>query len=272
MTIGRIGRVATGVAVGIAVVGVSVALGAVRKNHNMIFLPLPEASIVAGSGQTSATDSTRVRQLLSAARGANALMCDLATGAVDGRFGWSSDDNFTTGGADSVSRDVTRWVHEHEVDASALPTLTAGLADADACVRRLAAPLLGRIKTPAAYQAMTSALSSSDASVREMGALALGHLEDPQSISQLADRLKDDAPRVRATAAWALGEIERPESVTPLIDALKDQDAMVRRSAAHALGEIEDAKAIPALTDLLRGDRDPEVRRAAALALGEIMG
>jgi len=271
MTIGRIGRVAGGVAIGIAVVGVGAALGAVRKNHNFVFLPLPEASVAVSSRQASATDSTRVRQLLDAARGANALMCDLTTGAVDGRFGWSSDDNFT-GGADSISRAVTRWVHEHEVDASALPTLRAGLADADACVRRLAAPLLGRIKTPAAYQAMTSALSSNEASVREMGALALGYLEDPRSISQLADRLKDDAPRVRATAAWALGEIERPESVTPLIDALKDQDAMVRRSAAHALGEVEDAKAIPALTDLLKGDRDPEVRRAAALALGEIMG
>lgn len=270
MSIGRIGRVTIGVTVGIAVVGVGAALGAVRKNHNMIFLPLPEASIVAA--QRSATDSARVRQLLGAARGANALMCDLATGAVDGRFGWSSDDNFTTGGADSVSRDVTRWVHEHEVDASALPTLSAGLADADACVRRLSAPLLGRIKTPAAYQAMTAALSSSEASVREMGALALGYADDPRSVSQLADRLKDDAPRVRATAAWALGEIERPESVRPLIDALKDQDSMVRRSAAHALGEVEDAAAIPALTDLLKGDRDPEVRRAAALALGEIMG
>ena len=272
MTIGRIGRVTIGVAAAITVVGVGAALGAVRKNHNIVFLPLPEASIIASNQQTSPTDSTRVRQLLDAARGANALMCDLATGAVDGRFGWSSDDNYTAGGADSVSRDVTRWVHEHEVDATALPTLRAGLADADACVRRLAAPLLGRIKTPAAYQAMTSALSSSEAAVREMGALALGYLEDPRSIGQLTERLKDDAPRVRATAAWALGEIERPESVPPLIDALKDQDSMVRRSAAHALGEVEDAKAIPALTDLLRGDRDPEVRRAAALALGEIMG
>jgi HEAT repeat protein len=249
-----------------------VALGAARKNHSIVFLPLPEPSIAAVSQQVPAADSTRVRQLLDAARGANALMCDLATGAVDGRFGWSSDDNFTAGGADSVSRAVTRWVHEHDIDATALPTLRAGLADADACVRRLAAPLLGRIKAPAAYQAMTSALGASDASVREMGALALGYADDPRAVSPLAERLKDDAPRVRAMAAWALGEIERPESVRPLIDALKDQDSMVRRSAAHALGEVEDATAIPALTDVLRGDRDPEVRRAAALALGEIMG
>jgi hypothetical protein len=267
------GRVAAAVLVVVALTGAGVALGAVGKARHFVFLPLPEMSVRSSQQAAAPADSARVRRLLNAARGTNTLMCDLAAGSVDGRFGWSSDDSFYAGSAaDADARDVTTWVRHHEVDETAVPVLRSALADQDACVRRVAAPLLARIKAPAAYQAMTAALASNDPAIREMGALALGFADDARAISQLADRLKDDTPRVRATAAWALGEIERPESVRPLIDALKDQDSMVRSSAAHALGEVEDAAAIPALTDVLKGDRDPTVRRAAALALGEIMG
>lgn len=271
--IGRFAQVIilAGAALGVAKVGATLA--ATRANERLVILPFPVAMKQAAP-ERQGMDVPRVRALLDAARGSNAVACELAAVAVDGHS-WSSngmDGSFRAGGSgDSVARDVASWIH-HDVDAASVPLLRTAIADADWCVRRLAAPLLGRVHDPSAMQAMQAALGASDAGTREMAALALGFAEDVRTIPQLAARLRDDAPRVRATAAWALGEIDRREAAPPLIDALRDADALVRESAARALGEVEDASAIPALTDLLKSDREPTVRRAAARALGEIIG
>jgi hypothetical protein len=276
--LGRTGKVLVLAGVTATVAGVGVALGAVRAAKRGAFFP-PSSTAPAVALQSSAavvSDSTRVRQLLESARGVNPLLCDLAARTVDGRSGWwsGSEGVLALGGSsDSLARDVVQWVQHQEVDASAVPVLGTALSDTDACVRRLAAPLLGRIEHASALQTMLTALSATDATVREMGALALGFADDSAGVAPLERRLgADTSPRVRAIAAWALGEIERPESARALIDALRDADALVRRSAARALGEIENPVAIPALTDLLKSDRDPDVRRAAAQSLGEIIG
>ena len=271
--IGRFGQVLA-LAGAIVVVGrVGMTSGTAHAREQSAFLPLPTP--VMAARQPQRVDSAPVRALLQAARGTNTTMCELAAVTVDGRSGWSSgtDGGFRPGGSgESLSADVVTWIHQRKIDATAVPVLRAALADQDWCVRRLAAPLLGRIHDPSAVQAMLTALAASEATTREMAALALGFAEDPRSVDPLVARLRDDAPRVRATAAWALGELERRETVRPLIAALADGDALVRESAARALGEIEDAAAIPALTDLLKSDRDAVVRRAAAWALGEIAG
>ena len=248
----------------------AVALGRTRA---------PAATVSSAAGQSGddrqPIDSAQVARLLDAARGANAILCELAASPVDGRSGWSSgsDGDFRAGGSsDAAAGAIVGAVPHARVTAAAVPVLSRALADPDWCVRRLAAPLLGRAPVAAAQPVLLSALGSADAVTREMAALALGFTEDPRSVQPLIARLRDDAPRVRATAAWALGEIERHEAVRPLIDALGDADALVRESAAHALGEVEDAAAIPALTDLLKADRVAAVRRAAAHALGEIAG
>jgi hypothetical protein len=276
--LGRTGKVLALAGATAAIAGAGVALGAVRAANRVAFLPPPNATTAAavqGRG-APAGDSTRVRRLLESARGVNPLLCDLAARTVDGRSGWWSGSEgvlATSGSGDSIAGDVVTWVQHREVDASAVPMLRDALSDADACVRRLAAPLLGRIRDRSASQAMLTALAATDATVREMGALALGFADDSAAVAPLERRLRTDtSPRVRATAAWALGEIERPESARVLVEALQDADALVRRSAAHALGEIENPVAIPALTDLLKSDRDADVRRAAAHALGEIIG
>ncbi|MFL5393377.1 MAG: hypothetical protein ACJ79G_11115, partial [Myxococcales bacterium] len=80
--------------------------------------------------------------MLQAARGTNAVACEMAAATVDGRSGWSSGDDgdFRPGGSvDSVAADVVTWVHHHDVDATAVPLLRTALADSDWCVRRLAA-------------------------------------------------------------------------------------------------------------------------------------
>ena len=237
------------------------------------FLPLPASAFQSAPPQQKA-DSSRVRALLQAARGTNALVCELAARTVDGRSGWSSDDGRFMAGdsADSLGRGMVSWIHDRGIDPATVPLLRAALADQDWCVRRLAAPILGRVRDPSAMQAMLASLDASDAGTREMAALALGFANDPRATTPLVARLRDDSPRVRATAAWALGEIESKTAVRPLIEALRDGDALVRESAAHALGEVEDTAGIVPLTDVLKSDRVPAVRRAAARALGEIAG
>jgi hypothetical protein len=269
--IGRVGRVLAFAALALVAGGTRLALGTARAGERPAFLPYPSGATRTVSDRAR-LDLPHVRALLEAARGVNAIACELAAVAVDGRSWSGSDGEFRAGGsADSVARDLAALVH-HDVDGAALPLLRAAIADPDWCVRRLAAPLLGHIHDPAAVQAMTTALGASDASTREMAALALGFAEDARTMAALASRLRDDAPRVRATAAWALGEIDRKEAARPLIDALRDSDALVRESAARALGEVEDTSAIPPLTELLGSDRSAPVRRAAAWALGEIIG
>ena len=271
--IGRFGQVLALAAVAAAIGKAGAALGTAHATERPAFLPLPTRASQAH--EQRAMDSALVSGLLQTARGANTVICEMAAMMIDGRSGWSSgtDGDFRAGGsADSLARDVVTWAHHGDVDATAVPLLGAALADSDWCVRRLAAPLLGRVKGASAMPAMLAALAASEASTREMGALALGFADDPRSIEPLVGRLRDDSPRVRATAAWALGELERRETVRPLIAALADADALVRESAAQALGEIEDPAAIPALTDLLKSDRQAAVRRAAARALGEIAG
>ncbi len=237
-----------------------------------VFVPLP-ASAFQPAPRREPADSARVRALLQAARGTNALVCELAARTIDGHSGWSSSGAFIAGGAtDSVAGDVVEWIHERGISAGAVPLLRTAIADSDWCVRRLAAPILGRVRDPSATQAMLAALAAPEPATREMGALALGFAGDTHTVAPLVARLRDESPRVRATAAWALGEMESKAAVRPLIEVLKDADATVRESAAHALGEVEDTAGIVPLTDVLRSDRDPAVRRAAARALGEIAG
>jgi hypothetical protein len=241
-------------------------------NEPWVFVPLPASTFQSAARQLPA-DTARVRALLQAARGTNAVVCELAARTVDGRSGWSSDDMLTARGtADSAAGDVVEWVHDREISAATVPLLRAAIGDSDWCVRRIAAPILGRVHDPSATQAMLAALAAPEAGTREMGALALGFAGDTHTVAPLVARLRDESPRVRATAAWALGEMESKAAVRPLIGVLKDADASARESAAHALGEVKDTAGIIPLTDVLKSDREPAVRRAAARALGEISG
>ena len=110
-------------------------------NEPWVFVPLPASTFQSAPRQEQA-DSARVRALLQAARGTNALVCELAARTVDGRSGWSSDGVFTAGGAaDSVAGNLMEWVHDREISAATVPLLRAAIGDSDWCVRRIAAPI-----------------------------------------------------------------------------------------------------------------------------------
>jgi hypothetical protein len=223
----------------------------------------------AGAPRAAPTDTAMLGVFLASVRGANPVLCVLAARAVDGRGGWNGDFGIPPFGDERV-RNVERAVVHGDLDATAVPTLRAALASDDACTRRMAAPLLGRVDHASAREALRQALRDPNAAVREGAALGLGFANDRSALSGLVAALGDGEERVRAMAAWALGELEQRAAVPPLVTALKDRSALVRATATRALGELEDPAAVVPLTAALAGDGDVEVRRAAAWALGEI--
>lgn len=238
--------------------------------------PLVLVALVVGAGAVAATaaqrdDAENVAALIAAVRNANPVLCELAArGAA-----WDGNWQFVGPAAplrerNSASATLVRFAASSPKGREVIAPLRAALADPDPCVRRFAAPLLGRTQQDAAVETLVSALRDENPIAREAAAVGLRFAEKPATIDPLSRALEDREASVRAAAAWALGEIEDSRAIPALERTLKDPEPIVRINAAWALGEIEDAAAIPALTALLREDRDPEVRRMAAWALGNI--
>ena len=177
--------------------------------------------------------------MLAAVRGAGPLLCEMAVRTIESQWGWSW--GWDVRRKDVAVRATLERTSRTDSSGTAVPMLRAALSDSDACVRRLAAPLLGRTRHPSARAALRAALQDTSVDTREAAAYGLGYSEDASVIPALLAGLQDAVPRVRVASAWALGS-------------------------------IEDRRAIGALVRVLREDRDPEVRAAAAWALGEIEG
>ena len=222
--------------------------------------------------QTPADELAAVTAVLTSARGSNQVMCALAARAIDQAFHWG---DFRPGydPRDLEPRQVRETVRlslDVLHDPGLVTPLRAALSDPDACVRRLAAPLLGRVRQPQALDALRAALRDTASATREAAALGLGFAGDKRALPDLIAALRDGMPNVRVASAWALGQIESRGSVRSLVGALDDGDARVRATAAWALGRIEDPEAVGVLVRALRRDQDTEVRRNAAWALGKV--
>ncbi len=163
------------------------------------------------AGADSVTDSAAVDQLLRAARGADPVLCELARRTVDQQGGWWGGGGELPGvlgaGSDSQPpRVVTAAVARGARAPGVVPLLRVALGDADPCVRRLAAPLLGRVEGAPARDAMLAALRDPSPATRHAAAIALGFAGAPEARGPLVAALRTDpAPPVRAAAAWALG-------------------------------------------------------------------
>jgi HEAT repeat protein len=229
--------------------------------------PPAEAAVSASRSPAAAGDA---EDLLAAVRGANPVLCELATRQLGNQWGsMSGEDEDVPAAAPEDARRVIAWAHG-ELGAADVAPLRTALADPDACVRRAAARLLGRIESPEAVDALLDALRSGERGRQEAAMLGLAHTEDARAVAPLSDVLRSGDAELRGGAAWALGHVGSRDALQPLIRAARDDEPRVRRSVARALGRIEDAEAIPTLTQLLSGDGDPTVRRAAAWALGKI--
>jgi hypothetical protein len=221
----------------------------------------------------AAQDGSGARALLAAVRGANPVLCDLVSASVGTGWGWGSGDDED---APSLARRTEQshaaldWLSRDVSSDAVVAVLRDGLADPDACVRRVSARLLGRGRTQAGTDALLEALRSGDASRREAAILGIASTDDARAVAPLVAMLDDGDAEVRGGAAWALGHLEKKEATPALTRVLRDREPRVRRSAARALGRLEDSAAVPALAQLLGSDPDPGVRRAAAWALGKI--
>ena len=186
-------------------------------------------------------DTAGIARLLGVARGANPLVCEMATRTADMRGSWSmwgplSDDPLAM---DSVSAALLDWIQHRHNDPAVVPRLSAAMREDDGCVRRVAASLLSRVRHPSAVSALLSALDDPRAGTREVAAFGLGMAVTPAAADPLERKLHDAVPAVRRAAAWALGQMEDKKAVPALIELLAhDPDARVRQTAAWAIGSI----------------------------------
>ncbi|PYO92132.1 MAG: hypothetical protein DMD62_13940, partial [Gemmatimonadetes bacterium] len=252
--------------------------------------------VIGGPGRSGA-DSARVASLLTALARTDPVVCDLI-GDQLGNFWWGgqrglgrfADAPDVQGAKDSLAGTIT--------DPRALSLLVSNLGADNACVRRVAAKLLGnstvapnvlngllddaspRIRESAAYAAgagehretlaaLQRRVADSDAGVATMAAWALGEMEDPAAAPALQGALKATSPRVRLAAVWALGKFEDESYAKDVLPFLRDQDPVMRATAAEALGDMKGPRVGAALVGLLT-DRTDAVRLAAVNALSDI--
>ena len=193
------------------------------------------------TGQLQQPDSTYARQLLEAVRGANGIVCGAVDRSFDtGYWNHSLSTVIETDFADQPSVEVAQWIGRRKFDESAFAIARNGLRSDDACVRRVAARIIGN--------------------TRDRTRLA----------SQLESELGATDPRTRTATLFALGFSNRHEAVPAVRDRLNDSDRNVRVAAIWALANIGDSTVSPTMISLLERDSDPVVRSAAAWALGRL--
>lgn len=186
-------------------------------------------------------DSASLTRFLTAVRGADPVLCEIALRTMDGRGWWSSWGSISGSALelDSASAALIRWSHATRHDAALVPRLSAALRDTDRCVRRVAAGFLARIEHDASTNALIAALGDGNEGTRSAAAIGLGISDAKKGVQPLIQRLRDPSADVRRSAAWALGAIEDKAALLPLIEVLeKDGDARVRQAAAWAVGQV----------------------------------
>lgn len=200
-----------------------------------------DAQVPSASQARIADDTASLDRLLRAVRGADPLLCELATRSVDMHGWWSRwgpmSDNPLDG--DSTAAAIISWIQRDHRDPRFVPRLSAGMRDADRCVRRLAGSFLGRVEHPAAIAALLGALDDQNSDTRYVAVIGLGLAEDSTALQPLIRRLRDESASVRRAAAWGLGSLENKAALLPLIEVLeRDADPRVRQAAAWAIGQV----------------------------------
>jgi len=194
----------------------------------------PRAHLTSQPGQAQ-REVESLQEFLSQMRGTNSVACEFAMVTIDHNNWFGGSDGFDTPLLDDNRPLVPRGL---ETDAVVEPLMTA-LRDADYCVRRSAASLLGRARNARATERLKSTLDDAQPEIRALAAFALGSAQEQSAGPKLQQLLRDATPAVRAAAAWSLGELEYRPAIGALADLLQhDQSARVRRAAARSLGQI----------------------------------
>lgn len=239
-------------------------------------------------------DSARVASLLNTLDTVEPIYCELVADQIGNYWGVSGSLRIgALSDASSAVRAAKDSLAARVRDAGAIRLLAATLAHDDACVRLVAAKMLGESNAPdevitarfddpsarvreAALRAaaareresmrarIEALLDAREATVVAMAAFALGEIESRASMKPLTRLLTHAAADVRANAVWALGSLEDPASEAPIIQRINaDSDRGVRLAAILALSQLDHpSEAPPVLVRLARGD-DAQLREAA---------
>ncbi len=222
---------------------------------------LERTSAERTSAERAAVD---VDALLTGARGAPAMICQLASRAVRS-MGWGN------GGEPPVTRLAVMVPERIEpLAATAMNRLLQALGDADACVGEMASQLLATQPDSLIREPMVERLSSRDSVVRASALTVLGRGNVRESAVSVRRVLRDDVSSVRANAAWASGRLRDGGALRALHDLMDDRNTAVRLAAVTSLGQIDSTRSVAALAPLLANDPSPQVRRTAAWAIGNI--
>ncbi|HEX8360116.1 MAG TPA: HEAT repeat domain-containing protein [Longimicrobium sp.] len=248
--------------------------------------PLPRAAAMAGlalvtlpavlvcgvQGQGEAAQEGQARAFLAAVRGIQPVACELVVQSAGNHWGMGGmwDDAPMAARQTEDTRRVLAWAGGGTVTSDDLAVLTGGLGDADACVRRVSARILGRRRVAGGVDALLAALRSGETARRDAAIVGLGYAGDARAVAPLTALLSSGDAEVRGGAVWALGHTESREAGAAVARLAGDREARVRQAVARALGRLEDTSSVPTLTRLLSSDSDAEVRRAAAWALGRM--
>jgi len=212
-----------------------------------------------------------VTTLLTAARGAPAVVCVLAANSIR-NWGWGDWSDAPSTPLSAAKASVSNGDFDADpLSQGDLQQLYTGLASDDGCVRELSVRLIGTQKPEIVGNELVSRLGSGDAALRAIAAFGLGLVEAQSGVDQLIRALRDGDVDVRANSAWALGRIENGRSLAPLVALFNDGTEKVRLAAVSAVGHMDDStSSIPALIRVLRQDNASSVRRVAAWALGNL--
>ncbi|MFI5208740.1 MAG: HEAT repeat domain-containing protein, partial [Gemmatimonadales bacterium] len=162
-----------------------------------------------GRANPEADDAASATRLLAAVRGVSEPVCQLVVQAVrNQQFGRSPVVMAIQG--DEVPTDpAALWALSSMQTPGAVAVLSAGLRDADPCVRALSGRMLAKTHFASSYDALLAALGDQDSTVRAGAARSLGRQRDRRAPERLIATLHDPAATVRASAAEALGAFGR---------------------------------------------------------------
>src|SRR5690242_11643371 len=144
-----------------------------------------------------------VRELLVSARGVAPAVCLLAGDGVASTGRWGG--GYWDAPAMSIGGEVRMRVREMlrtRLSGEDERALLEGLGSDDACVRHLAATIIGRSDDKSFVAPLTQRSTSASAGERQAAVMALGLLGARDAVTPLVRVLRDPSPDVRANGAW----------------------------------------------------------------------
>jgi HEAT repeat protein len=147
--------------------------------------------------------------------------------------------------------------------------LVEALSDKEGTVRRLAATILGNLKSPRAMDHLGTLVYDLHHDVSRAAAIALGKYGLP-AFELLMDSLRHAESGIREHAVLGLGYIRSEPVASLLVACLSDPERGVRRQAVLSMAELKDPRTLPALHEIAASRTDRELAALAKETIARI--